>query len=452
MSGWTLRNRSIHPITPIASSPSLSESVSLSMADSVPPADGFEDPALPAAQRADHQECATPSPGEVRMDRIERTLQMVTSQLARLQLPPSVAVPVPDPVPPSTCAPTVRVRNRRYATVLAVDSYRLRDRTEGLRPDQISSLTTLANQVRPRLDGCYFSGEPSLSVLPFLLQLVKVSDQSYLSEAALLWIVEDFIRTPAKESFRSQQFESWPTAVHWLLTTYASESSLEIAVRNLQMTSQTSSENVRQFGLRLQLEAAALGSLLSTPEVKSMFTQGLRDPVRSLFTAHQPEKEFEDTTPLSVLIARAELLETGTQNSVPSRVISRSPSLHTRALVLPTDADFSNQDEVSEQAELLALEVRNRPVDGSQWTCFVCYRVGHGWLDCSLLKHVSPAEKEEIMMRRRHYLDSIRPSRSPSFRKGSQWPNPSVNRLSRNDNRSTTPPTSPKNEDAPPLH
>jgi hypothetical protein len=219
----------------------------------------------------------------------------------------------------------------------------------------------------------------------------------------------------------------------------------------VQMTSQTISENVRQFGLSLQLEAAALGSLLSTPEVKSMFTQGLRDPVRSLFTAHKPEKELEDPTPLSVLIALAELLETGTQNFVPSRVISRSPSLHTRALVLPTDADFSNQDEVSEQAELLALDVQNRPVDGSQWTCFVCYRVGHGWLDCSLLKQVSPTEKEEIMMRRRHYLDLIGPPRSPNFRKGIQCPT-SVNRFSRNENRSTTPPTSPKNEAAPPLH
>jgi hypothetical protein len=37
------------------------------------------------------------------MDCIERTLQMVTSQLARFQIPPSVAVPVPDPVPPSSC-------------------------------------------------------------------------------------------------------------------------------------------------------------------------------------------------------------------------------------------------------------------------------------------------------------------------------------------------------------
>jgi hypothetical protein len=84
MSSWTLRNRSIHPVTPIASSPSLSESVSLSIADSVAHADGFEDTALPAAQRAVHQECATPFLGDVRMDRIERTLQMVSSQLARL--------------------------------------------------------------------------------------------------------------------------------------------------------------------------------------------------------------------------------------------------------------------------------------------------------------------------------------------------------------------------------
>jgi hypothetical protein len=99
MSDWTLRNRSIHPVTPIAYSPSLSESVSLSMADSVSHADGFDDPALPAAQRADHQECTAPSPGEVRMDRIERTLQMVTSQLARLKLPPSVTVPGSDLFP-----------------------------------------------------------------------------------------------------------------------------------------------------------------------------------------------------------------------------------------------------------------------------------------------------------------------------------------------------------------
>jgi hypothetical protein len=39
----------------------------------------------------------------------------------------------------------------------------------------------------------------------------------YLSEAILLWIVDDFLRTPAKEAFRAQALDSWPAAVQWLL-------------------------------------------------------------------------------------------------------------------------------------------------------------------------------------------------------------------------------------------
>jgi hypothetical protein len=52
--------------------------------------------------------------------------------------------------------PVIPVRNRRYAEVLAVQNYRLRDRAQGLRPDQVATLTNVDNQIRPRLDGCFF--------------------------------------------------------------------------------------------------------------------------------------------------------------------------------------------------------------------------------------------------------------------------------------------------------
>jgi hypothetical protein len=65
---------------------------------------------------------------------------------------------------------------------------------------------------------------------------------------------------------------------------------------------------------RLQLEAAAFGSLLNATEVKSLFAQGFKEPIRSLFAAHQPLAELEDTSPLSVLIGRATLLENGTRS------------------------------------------------------------------------------------------------------------------------------------------
>jgi hypothetical protein len=91
----------------------------------------------------------------------------------------------------------------------------------------------LANQVRPRLEGVIFTGEPALAVLPFLAQVFKVSNKTHLSEAALLWIVDDFIRSPAREAFRSQEFSIWPEIVYWLLTTYVPESTLDNAARTL---------------------------------------------------------------------------------------------------------------------------------------------------------------------------------------------------------------------------
>jgi hypothetical protein len=146
---------------------------------------------------------------EMRIDRLERALEALTNQIARLQFPS----PSPNPTPNPPSAPAVSVRNRRCAEVLLVDSNRLRDRTAGFRPDQVASLTTIGNQVRSRLDGYFFSVEPALSVLPCLRQLVNGFDPSYLSGASVLWIVDDFIRSPANEAFRSQQFNSWPTAV-----------------------------------------------------------------------------------------------------------------------------------------------------------------------------------------------------------------------------------------------
>jgi hypothetical protein len=123
-----------------------------------------------------------------------------------------------------------------------------------------------------------------------------------MSDATLLWVVEDFLRSPVMESFHAQHLNSCPEAVHWLIVTFAAEPQLDAVVRRLQTTSQFSTENVRQFVSRLQLEAAALGSLLDAMEVKSLLSPGLREPVRSLFEAHQPLSELEDAVPLSGLV------------------------------------------------------------------------------------------------------------------------------------------------------
>jgi hypothetical protein len=420
MSGWSLRSRHVpsHPDSPPQND----------LVDSEMNPRSEEAPAAPANEgRAP----ASTQSFEARFQALESTILALGEQVSHVSfphlspLPPANADPANSSSPVNVAAaelpghPVIAIRNRRYSHVLSISTYRLRDRTSALLPDQVSNLTSAANQIRPRLEGCFFTGDPPLSVLPFLHQVVRVADQSHMSEATLLWVVEDFLRSPVKEAFRSQNLNMWPEAVHWLLVTYASEQTLDAALRRMQTNGQSATETVRQYGLRLQLESASFGSLLSSAEVKSLFSQGIRDPVRSLFAANQPPGELEDTTPLSVLISRAELLESGTR-SIPSsstRLYSRTSSQgHPTVMLLPHE-DPPREIHPDESPDVLAIEARRPTSSSDTWTCFVCYKKGHGWLDCPLLSHVSTQEKEEILLRRRTYLEQIRPgsprSRSP---------------------------------------
>jgi hypothetical protein len=162
--------------------------------------------------------------------------------------------------------------------------------------------------------------------------------------------------------------------------------SLEQAVRSLNLASQAQVETVKQFCLRLQLESSMLSSLISLSETKSLFSQGLNEPVHSPFVAHQPFHELEDTTPLSVLFSRAELLETGTsQRPAHSKFMSR-PNPRLQTLITP---EASHPVEVDDAEELQAVVVQVHS-SSKGLVCFVCYLTGHWWLDCPCLAHIPP--------------------------------------------------------------
>ena len=136
---------------------------------------------------------------------MDRGLGIRMEQMALPQRTSSPRSPFSSHDPPSdplqdTLSPLIPIRNRRFQLVLAVDTYRLRDRSSLLHRSQVSSLTSYVNQIRPRLTDCLFTGESPIRVLPFLKQIVRVADQSFLSEAILLWVVDDFLQTTAMEA------------------------------------------------------------------------------------------------------------------------------------------------------------------------------------------------------------------------------------------------------------
>jgi hypothetical protein len=78
-----------------------------------------------------------------------------------------------------------------------------------------------------------FNGEPPLTVLRCLSQFTRVCDQANVSEAAALWIIEDFLQSSVEEDFRAQGCGTYQEAVHWLLISYAHETVLDEAARRL---------------------------------------------------------------------------------------------------------------------------------------------------------------------------------------------------------------------------
>jgi hypothetical protein len=138
----------------------------------------------------------------------------------------------------------------------------------------MTSLSATATLVRPRLGGSLFSVSPPFTSLLFLDQFVRDANQTHISEATLLCLLEDYLRSPAKEASRIQAHDSWPNAVNRILSPYAPESVLDSAVRKLQSIYQRLTESVRSFGLRLQGEASYFGVLVPLPELKALFFKG----------------------------------------------------------------------------------------------------------------------------------------------------------------------------------
>jgi hypothetical protein len=122
--------------------------------------------------------------------------------------------------------------------------------------------------------------------------------------------------------------------------------------------------------------------------------------VRFLFVAHQPTHELEDTTPLSVLVSRAELMETGTsQRFTSSRSVTRS-NTHLHMLIAESTDENPNATNETEEIQAIALQANSI---SKSLVCFVCYPAGHWWLNCPCLTHLPADHKDDIAVRRRQY-------------------------------------------------
>jgi hypothetical protein len=117
----------------------------------------------------------------------------VTSQLEQIFAPVTSHPIIPNsfplvPLRGTDPPPHILVSNHRFNVVLYIETNLLLDRSPFIHTDQVASITRYANKVMSTLTDCLFSGDSPLQAHPFLKQLVRVSEQSFFSEAVLLYI------------------------------------------------------------------------------------------------------------------------------------------------------------------------------------------------------------------------------------------------------------------------
>ena len=354
------------------------------------------------------------------------------------------------PVPPGHAhigtAPVVDefhipVRDARFRDVLSVEAYRLSDRSETINKPNASweckSITNLYNSLKNRMAKTPFNGDPPVSVLRFLQQLARVGQQAGASEGQMAWLLEDFTEEPITSQLRDQAFSSYPQAVHWLLLSYASEKNLNEALQELQSARQQQGETARMFGHRLLSQAGMLGNLAPLSQVKVLFGNGLKDPVRAMFQATPAPKEMDEQTPLTVLIARAEQLEAGMSSRqvvLASRTAKATPK-DTPMMPMVPDArsgspfPFSGPSRVAltdketrldqEWALMLAYSamfgtnVRSSPQNwrNQPRACYVCWERDHFYRRCPLVVGLTDEQVSALGQRRRSFFAEIAESR-----------------------------------------
>jgi hypothetical protein len=154
--------------------------------------------------------------------------------------------------------------------------------------------------------------------------------------------------------------------------------------------------------------------------------------VKSLFAANQPSTELDYSTPFSILVERAELLETGTRvvGPSPSNLSSRAQPKRSPILAVHAAREYADTP-YEPPVDVMAFAAVNAKVSSDQWTCFICYKRGNGWLECPWLSRIPEQEKEDALLRRRKFMELFRtssPSRSrpssPSPLKGYNWSRP----------------------------
>jgi len=171
--------------------------------------------------------------------------------------------------------------------------YRLRNRHSTYGASQARKIGRTAKNMKFSFVGTpMFSGKNSLKVFSWLRKFVKACHDNDVSEGMGLYLIPNFLAGDADERFIRNlpgsdiaggqgSLRSFPTAVNWLLSTYAERHALGLAQDKFSRAALVDNEGVDAFAARLRSLAELCGNIHFEGTMKQQLIQGLPEYLRT---------------------------------------------------------------------------------------------------------------------------------------------------------------------------
>ncbi len=275
-----------------------------------------------------------------------------------------------------------------------------------------------------------FSGEDPILIFSFLTRLVEEADLNGLNEAQLYASLPRFLGGTAEVQFRASRggnrthgVGTWPEAVQYLLTTYATPTAMREAILKAESLRQQANEDELAFSARLNTAIHRCGNVFSESRKITMFVNGLIPEIQSL-VARSAQSQSRQGLRYETVVQNArdegqayrarhqvkvaqrpaarqqlQLLE---QSSAPSSIAPQAGANHdalflfhdpleqSPAVVDSVDTnDLPDTVDLNNQESLLAFNTyRNGQRSGTptidRVICWICYAIGHMANQCDL--------------------------------------------------------------------
>ena len=313
-------------------------------------------------------------------------------------------------------------RSSALKEALSYRSYRLWDTTQTVSEKIRSKLANLAKRMKSHIpDDQRFTGDDPVSVISFLEDFKVGCNHNCIPEGAAKHLFQYFLLGVARTALRQHlktagpEHDSYCGAVHFLLTTYATEECVQTESRKIFFMQQKSGEGELAFSRRLQSQAERLGSAFPSESMITAFINGIPENIRSYIAQVAPEATTYAQITMAadsagrVLRARASAAQP-TMNAVPSLLRrgppgSQGPRPAYTAIVAPP---------TSENWGTAAAPLPPGADPRRRMSCFLCSQ-DHLLHDCP---NLNPEQKKSAYQAHQRYLARRTEGGQPMFYKG----------------------------------